>query len=169
MVKLVFGIVLASVLAVAANGPVTVKLTDGKGQSVGTAAISENSNGQGVTIQLNLQNLPPGGHAVHIHSNAKCDGPGFTTAGGHFNPEKKQHGKDNPMGSHAGDMDNFTVSSDGTANATVTNSMVNLGTGSNSLVANGGTALMIHAQADDYKTDPSGSAGDRIACGTITK
>jgi Cu-Zn family superoxide dismutase len=169
MVKLVFGILFGSVLVLAANGPVTVNLADGKGQSVGTATISENSAGQGVTIQLSVQNLSPGEHAVHIHANAKCDGPGFTTAGGHFNPEKKQHGKDNPMGSHAGDMDNFMVSSDGTANATVTNSMVSLGTGSNSLFANGGTALMIHAKADDYKTDPSGSAGDRVACGTITK
>ena len=146
----------------------TVKLADGQGQPVGTAKISENKGG-GVEIKLDVKNLVPGEHALHFHGTAKCEGPAFTTAGGHFNPAMKQHGKDNPMGSHAGDMNNFTAGPKGTAKVTVVNSIVNLGTGSNSLFANGGTALIIHAKADDYKTDPTGNAGDRIACGTITK
>jgi Cu-Zn family superoxide dismutase len=80
----------------------------------------------------------------------------------------KQHGKDNPMGSHAGDMANFTVGTNGTAKVTITNPAVTLGDGSNSLIANG-TAMMIHAKGDDYKSDPAGNAGDRIACGVVTK
>ncbi|MGA3189711.1 MAG: superoxide dismutase family protein [Bryobacteraceae bacterium] len=153
----------------AATKPVTVQLKDAKGGSVGTAVISPVKGGDGVTVKLNLVNLPPGEHALHFHQNPKCEAPGFTTAGGHFNPEKKQHGMDNPQGHHAGDMANFTVDAKGKAKTTITDNAVNLGDGDHSLFSNGGTALMIHAKADDMKTDPSGNAGDRIACGTITK
>jgi Cu-Zn family superoxide dismutase len=100
---------------------------------------------------------------------AKCEGPAFTTAGGHFNPDQKHHGLDNPEGPHAGDMPNFTVKPNGTAKVTVVDPRVNLGAGDHSLFANGGTSLMIHAKADDMKSDPAGNAGDRMACGTITK
>jgi superoxide dismutase, Cu-Zn family len=151
----------------AANKPVNVELKDAQGQSVGTANISD--KGTGVQIRLNVKNLTAGEHAVHIHQVAKCEGPGFTTAGPHFNPEKKHHGLDNPEGPHAGDMPNFTVGSDGTAKVTVEDPRVTLGEGDNSLFANGGTALVIHAKADDLKSDPAGNAGDRIACGTVTK
>lgn len=170
MIKRMFGIALAvSVAAFAATKPVTVELKDGKGASVGTAVIGQGKGASGVTIKLNLKGLTPGEHAVHFHTTAKCEGPAFTSAGGHFNPEMKHHGLNNPEGPHAGDMPNFMVKANGTAKVTVVDPRVTLGDGNNSLYANGGTALMIHAKADDLKSDPAGNAGDRIACATITK
>ena len=116
----------------AAETPVTVQLQDGNGKSVGSATLSEGKGGSGVTIKLNLKNLTAGEHAIHFHQVAKCEAPAFTTAGGHFNPDQKHHGLENPAGPHAGDMPNFTVKADGTSKATVTDPRVNLGAGDHS-------------------------------------
>jgi Cu-Zn family superoxide dismutase len=156
-------------LSMATAAKTNVELKNAQGKNVGTAVLSSKGASSGVSIALTLHGLPPGEHALHFHQKAQCDAPDFKSAGPHFNPEDKKHGLENPEGHHAGDMHNFTVNAKGQAKLKVVNKDVSLGDDSHSLFSNGGTGLVIHAKADDMKTDPAGNAGDRIACGVITK
>ena len=143
-----------------------VNIQDAQGKAVGTATLSPAA--QGVTIKLNLHGLTPGEHAIHVHQTPKCEGPDFKSAGGHLNPDNKKHGLQNPDGPHAGDMPDFNVDANGKAKTTVVAPGVTMGDDPHSVFSGSGTALVIHAKADDQKSDPA-TAGDRVACGVITK
>jgi len=158
---------LVSARSLAKGSEATVAIRDAKGMDLG--AIKIKSLAVGVELKVILHDLPSGEHAIHFHQNAKCDAPDFKSAGPHFNPDGKMHGLENPAGAHAGDMLNFKADKKGDANATIFNKSVDLGTDAHSLYSNGGTALVVHAKADDMKSDPAGNAGDRIACGVIVK
>jgi Cu-Zn family superoxide dismutase len=142
-------------------------ILNAQGQNVGSAKFTATSGGVKIAVMVNQ--LPPGEHGIHIHTVGKCDGPDFKSAGGHLNPDGKMHGMKNPAGPHAGDLPNLVVGADGKGKAKIVAKGVTLGAGANSLFHDGGTALVIHAKADDYMTDPSGNSGDRIACGVIEK
>jgi superoxide dismutase, Cu-Zn family len=146
-------------------------LIDNGNQSVGHATLTQMS--EGVKIVLDVHGAAPGMHALHIHNNGMChvgDAKPFDSSGPHFNPFGKKHGLENPDGPHAGDLPNFEVMPDGTAHVEVVARLVTLDPGApNSLLKTGGTCLMIHDKPDDYKTDPTGNAGVRWACGMIVK
>ena len=128
-------------------------LADSKGEKVGTATLKETS--KGVSLSLEVSNLPPGVHGFHIHTVGKCEAPDFKSAGGHFNPEGKKHGWENPEGHHAGDLQNLTVDAQGKAKVKLVVTGVTLGDGPNSLFQPQGTAIVIHA--DSYGTSDDNS------------
>lgn len=144
-------------------------ILNGQGTKIGSAKIS--TAGDGVKISVKVSNLTPGEHGIHIHNVGKCEAPAFTSAGPHFNPTNAHHGINNTQDPkpHLGDLANLTVKQDGSGMASFTVSGVTLGDGANSLFHDGGTAIVIHAKADDLMSDPSGNSGDRIACGVIAK
>jgi Cu-Zn family superoxide dismutase len=156
-------LVLATVSASAQNAKAALKNAEGK--DVGSAALTQTP--AGVLIKLSLKGVPAGERAFHIHGVGKCEPP-FTSAGGHFNPGKKKHGVMAAEGAHAGDMPNLHVPASGELVIEVLNAAVTLDKGkANSLFGPEGTSLIIHAGKDDYKADPTGDAGGRIACGVI--
>lgn len=148
---------------VAQSAKASLKAADGK--DVGTAELTAVPGG--VLIKLNLKGLPPGDHAFHVHAVGKCEPP-FTSAGGHFNPASRKHGLMSDEGHHAGDMPNLHVPASGELAVEVVNTDITLEKDKpNSMFDADGSAIVIHASADDYKTDPTGNAGDRIACGVV--
>jgi len=142
-------------------------LRDKAGQQVGLATFTEQPDG--VRIAVSATGLPPGPKGIHIHAVGKCEPPEFTSAGNHFNPTGKKHGRLNPEGAHAGDLPNLEVTPAGTARLDVTTKAVTLKSRvPNSLFGADGTSVVVHAQADDEMTDPTGNSGGRIACGVIS-
>lgn len=141
-------------------------LRQGNGSPAGTVILAR--AGDRVTINVALIGLPKGQHGMHLHTVGRCDAPGFTSAGGHLNPAGRQHGHENPAGSHLGDLPNITIDSNGAgaASAELNGTAAIL---EPALFDADGTAVVIHAAADDYRTDPAGNAGARIACGVLVR
>ena len=153
--------------AIPASGTTArVAMRDASGTALGDLSIVQTANG--VLVTGLLSNVPPGTHGIHFHTVGRCT-PTFEAAGGHFNPTGRQHGYRNAGGAHAGDLPNINVGADGTVRIELFTSLVNLGGAGNGVFDGDGTALMIHALADDYTTDPSGASGARIACGEIAR
>lgn len=143
----------------------TAELKDKDGKTVGRALFRERLDG--VLVRMEVKGLTPGLHAVHVHAVGKCEGPGFISAGGHFNPRARKHGLKSPDGPHAGDLPNMLVTKDGSGRFEVKIDAFTLKGGAASIFDSDGSALVIHAGVDDYMTDPTGNAGDRAACGLI--
>lgn len=158
---------LAATQAMAAS-PGSARLIGLDGKPVGTAKFSQ--AGHGVLIELEAHGLKPGPHAVHIHSVGQCDAKvKFDSAGGHFSPVPKNHGFMDKHGAHAGDMTNQFADANGNLRASIYNPNVTLKRGERSLFDKDGSSIVIHAAADDYKSQPAGNAGGRVACGVITR
>lgn len=140
-------------------------IRDAAGRSVGTATASQ--SGDSIRIRIEGMMMPQGARGAHIHMTGSCVAPGFTSAGDHWNPTGQEHGKDNPQGMHMGDLPNLMVGTDGrgTLEYTIPNAWVSGGT--MPLLDADGAAIVIHAGPDDYRTNPSGNSGARIACGVF--
>ncbi len=170
-----FGALLLALVAgpVLAQGGVaaTAELRTSEDEAVGTAEFVETSEGVAIDVEI-TGNVPPGTHGLHIHEKADLSDPAFESAGDHFNPTGAEHGFDNPNGPHAGDLENIPVADDGTAGYEYVNDRTTLSAGPDSILDDDGSALIVHAMTDDYRTDDDpesgpGMSGDRVAAGVI--
>ena len=161
-------LLLAGCAAIDPQGGAPVALINSAGQAVGSVRAWQTAGG--VTFRIDATGLPHGIHGIHVHSVGRCDTPDFASAGPHWNPAARKHGMNNPAGPHAGDLPNVEVAANGVLGATVTVPGATLvgGVGAGgALIDADGAALVIHGQADDYVTDPSGNSGARIACAVL--
>ncbi|WP_265561964.1 superoxide dismutase family protein [Sphingomicrobium arenosum] len=145
--------------------PQNADLRSVEGGSLGTVSFRQDANG--VTLSVEVGGLKPGLHGVHLHEAGICEQPDFKSAGGHWNPTGAEHGRDNPMGSHLGDLANLQVGEDGTGRADYLVRDVMIDKGEWVLSDRNGTALVVHAAADDYVSNPAGDAGARVACAVL--
>jgi Cu-Zn family superoxide dismutase len=144
-----------------------VTMRSATGNALGTLRFVRTASGSARLVG-SLTGLSAGSHGIHVHAVGRCDAPSFASAGAHFNPAGRQHGLDNPMGSHAGDAPNISADATLRAEVDVTFSNTTLTTSaSNTLLDADGSAVVVHANPDDQKTDPSGNSGARIACGVV--
>ncbi|SNS32966.1 superoxide dismutase, Cu-Zn family [Sphingomonas laterariae] len=150
---------------VPATTSATANLVGPDGTAMGIATLTQMSDG--IRLVVDGRGLPAGPHGLHVHQTGKCEAPGFTTAGGHWNPTNMVHGKDAAGGPHWGDLPNLIAGTDGAGRLEVTLPGTRLAGGDHPLFDADGAAVVIHAGPDDYKTDPSGNSGGRIACGVV--
>lgn len=148
-------------------GPRTAQaeLRDSSGQIRARATAEE--AGDSVRVRIESAGMKPGAYGAHIHAVGRCDPPSFNSAGAHWNPTGHKHGKDNPAGMHKGDLPNLLVGADGRGSFEYTIPNASLERGDFEMLDSDGAAVVVHAAADDYRTDPSGNSGARIACGVL--
>lgn len=149
----------------ATAAPRQFAFTGGDGAPMGSVTVTEDAGG--LMLAVSATGLPAGKLGIHLHEKGLCEGPKFETAGAHWNPSAKQHGRDNPAGAHMGDLVNLEVAADGSAKTSFPIPGAMIASGATMLADADGTALVIHAKPDDYRTDPSGDSGDRIACAVV--
>ena len=170
------GVAALTLAACATNGDAPMPLETGPaaatadardvgGRIVASATAEE--SGDGVRIRIEARGLGQGAYGVHVHGVGRCDAPAFTTAGPHWNPTGQQHGKDNPQGMHKGDLPNLLVGTDGQGSFEYTIPGASIDGRTNAMLDDDGAAVVVHQAPDDYRTDPSGNSGNRIACGVL--
>lgn len=153
--------------ALGGSGPTSANaaLADNAGRPRATAVLTQTTSG--VQVNLSATQMTAGAYGAHVHTTGRCDAPDFASAGPHWNPNERLHGTQNPQGPHQGDLPNLIVGTDGRGTVEFTIPAATLGGGSAPILDADGAAVVVHASADDYRTDPSGNSGARIACGVL--